>query len=1393
MILFLQNKKATISLKAIAIFIVFAFGLSTFTVYITKNQPAYASALPYMPPPTKLIGTSADFLPATIKGIKFYKEDPFKFDFILDQGDAKYTIPQLKEETQRLVEYFLTSLTVPAKDLWVNLSPHESDRVIPEQLGLTDMGRDMLGEDYVLKQLASSLTYPESQIGKEFWRRIYDRVGARHASPAIKEQISTYNKIWVIPQKAVVYEEADGAFLGERSLKVMMESDYVAQQHSQTRDHRPETKDLIQNSKFKIQNSISSQIAKEIILPMIEDEINHGAQFAHLRQIYDSLILATWFKKKLQKTFYNAVYLDQNKIKGVEGNDPQIKEKIYNQYVEAYKKGVYNYIKKDYDSTSRKHINRRYYSGGVVGANVEEVTEIKDGSGSNVTAANPFRAQYKMEVVTGSGRTPIDTFLEEIRRMLTREGEEERAFRLLKELQVDLNFTFVKESTTELLTKWGSRYPGEGDLSLKEIPYLLTKVSMLLEGANAALSSKRGKESIPLEGYRYEPRIDEDGYHYDDGKIKSTASLLGSFDDGGHGNGPNKVEEAIIAANTAKVHDDGPQAQKHLDQAMYLLATVDSDELESGHPVADTVELPRIALAIEAVDWLAEHNRASDEHLKFRRLLQALEKGKIDGLGLKKGLGYEHIAAEQKRFLIDVIKKSKKPKDALSAIEQLIPHINDTEVLEVLSEKLRLVGSNNKKMAKKAISIVEASLDGLILVEESFRQKESKVLLRIVEEKREKIAILAAAVLANADMYFVNGLHNGVLNFSVKRAIDLDKKKDALIRLLVESGLLTQVEEALKSLEPAQRHIPLVRLTMARSKTVSRFILEVAAKQDGAVIEKELWRATGIINSDDQQLSHYELEEVIELLLPYAENNRVLKVLQWGLLQTGRYRNSSVDGERLWESFWERRFSAPNSRLEIFKTVTSHLEQGVTSKVVAGLLAAILANKLVFPESGSKAVLKCKEAAINLLREKVVVNGALNNLEELELDIYPLDNSNVIEALQGFSGDPIDERENRKATRENKLFVQFSDVAQELNALAERFPDSDLIRMTYSKADRSKIFKGFWSQLAQELEDVRYKNADWSEEEYLALVDGFSNDPELVSDLKSLLAKDEHVAAYRRVLNSHYRESRRYKALWQLSKAFHLAKERKRNGRPPFKDPFLWGNGPNKVEEKIIAAYEAMSLTKVAEVQERLNEAIHLLATVDINELKFGQPVADTVELPRIALAIELVDWLEERNEASEKHFKFRQLLQELRENKIDGLGLKKGLGYEEVRLVRGAWYAANDDDLQRVASELKGGVDYASVGEIVQTDGGGIFDFTTEDFGLEAGQVAGFEANLVFIERSENPNNVFSAKKPVLQISSVKSKSQQTKNKPQRRHFPLPEPLPLVIADGEDNLRELA
>ena len=142
------------------------------------------SALDYMPAVGTLLMPGAEKAPPILRGIKIYPDKPFMLDFILDQGDESMPSDALKAESERLLKYFLAGLTIPEKDLWVNLSPYESDRIVPEELGQTDLGKDMLGEDYVLKQLAASLTDPKTELGKAYWNAMY--AGTARRAPTSK-------------------------------------------------------------------------------------------------------------------------------------------------------------------------------------------------------------------------------------------------------------------------------------------------------------------------------------------------------------------------------------------------------------------------------------------------------------------------------------------------------------------------------------------------------------------------------------------------------------------------------------------------------------------------------------------------------------------------------------------------------------------------------------------------------------------------------------------------------------------------------------------------------------------------------------------------------------------------------------------------------------------------------------------------------------------------------------------------------------------------------------------------------------------------------------------------------------------------------------------------------
>jgi signal transduction histidine kinase len=128
------------------------------------------------------------------------------------------------------------------------------------------------------------------------------------------------------------------------------------------------------------------------VIPALTKEVNEGKNFAQLRQVFYSLILATWYKKKIKDSILNKVYSNQKKIQGLtptrghvpegavspspmpsdsamnmkapQGNTVNDVEVIYQRYLQAFKKGVYNYIKEGPDADGQM-VPRKYFSGGV--------------------------------------------------------------------------------------------------------------------------------------------------------------------------------------------------------------------------------------------------------------------------------------------------------------------------------------------------------------------------------------------------------------------------------------------------------------------------------------------------------------------------------------------------------------------------------------------------------------------------------------------------------------------------------------------------------------------------------------------------------------------------------------------------------------------------------------------------------------------------------------------------------------------------------------------------------------------------------------------------------------------------------------------------------------------
>ena len=316
--------------------------------------PRPAGAEDYRP---NLLLPTTNYNPPVIKGIKLC-EDPYRFDFIFANGDAKLTPDQVRQEARRMIEFFIAALAVPNRELWVNLKPNEPDRIVPTGLGKTQLGLEMLDQDYLLKAMSASLTYPALDTGKKYW-----------AAALKQDKVGYNNRIWIVPGKASVYANKDRVYIGEATLQVKSEQEY--------RGIFVPNGDMMRNT----------------VIPTIQKEVDHGKTFTRVRQLYRMIILASWFKKHLQDAALVNRFADSNKVMGsVVPGARETVWKIFSAYCSSFSDGTYSVKKREGKYTMH------YFSGGMrLGMKVlghkpgTPISSTNDGSpwGMTVTAPKP--------------------------------------------------------------------------------------------------------------------------------------------------------------------------------------------------------------------------------------------------------------------------------------------------------------------------------------------------------------------------------------------------------------------------------------------------------------------------------------------------------------------------------------------------------------------------------------------------------------------------------------------------------------------------------------------------------------------------------------------------------------------------------------------------------------------------------------------------------------------------------------------------------------------------------------------------------------------------------------------------------------------------------------------
>lgn len=341
--------------KALCCFVILSFFLQNIF------PPATLAGVGVVSPADSSLSFHSVYVPPVFRGMRINPNDSLDIQFLLDTGESSMGEEELARESLRLTSYFLAGLTIPGEDIWVNLSPYEAGRITSPSLNQTEVGRDLLEQDYVLKRLTASVLSPESETGKKFWDNIYAKIYETYGISDLP--VESFHKIWIVPDRAEVFVQGDTVFICHNHLRVMTEEDYLAQQNSGKFDQlgKGSSKSFGMDGRLK-------QIMIDIILPEIEAEVNQGKAFGQLRQILNSLILAKWFKDQLGDSLLAKVYANQSKLGAIKSPDAAKDiQSIYGRYVKAFEAGTQGVIREDFDSSTQNVVAKKYVTGGMRG------------------------------------------------------------------------------------------------------------------------------------------------------------------------------------------------------------------------------------------------------------------------------------------------------------------------------------------------------------------------------------------------------------------------------------------------------------------------------------------------------------------------------------------------------------------------------------------------------------------------------------------------------------------------------------------------------------------------------------------------------------------------------------------------------------------------------------------------------------------------------------------------------------------------------------------------------------------------------------------------------------------------------------------------------------------
>ena len=372
---------------------------------------SHAQTVPVFPEPA-LIGLSEPFVPVMLKGLQLDPDNPLKINFLFEYGTQTLDEQALKKETEKLISYFLTSLTLSEQDIRVDLSV--KNVLLKASLKETLMGRDLVAQDYLLKLLTASLMHPEAQSGTMYWDALFAKIAQEFETAQLPS--NTFTKICFVPGKATVFQQDDIALVAESRVKMVSQTDTAALNDA-VNDEAYQAFHLTEQDIREI-SEIGSAVFDDVLIPVVEKEVNEGRQFAVIRQIYQCFVLATWYKETLQDNIMTRFYADQYKISGqqFESGTSFSVEDIHARYVQSLADPVYHLTSKMDDPVSGGVMYHQVSGGGILFETLsqqvlqttkEDPAQLPEGAKASLRQAQHFQAETMLQPIP-SGEAALE-------------------------------------------------------------------------------------------------------------------------------------------------------------------------------------------------------------------------------------------------------------------------------------------------------------------------------------------------------------------------------------------------------------------------------------------------------------------------------------------------------------------------------------------------------------------------------------------------------------------------------------------------------------------------------------------------------------------------------------------------------------------------------------------------------------------------------------------------------------------------------------------------------------------------------------------------------------------------------------------------------------------------